>query len=143
MGSTLKRPRADGTIAYLAKVAIMEKGKPFRESWTFDRRPAGDWIEKRERELAVPGAIERARAAQNDPPLSVAIDRYIAESEKVMGKTKALRTIKTYGARPSMKSTSSWSISGWSNGAGRFRSRCRRSSHSRSSRRVGRKKSAE
>jgi hypothetical protein len=58
MGSILKRPRADGTMAYLAKVAIMKDGEPFRESRTFDRRPAATaWIEKREKELAVPGAI--------------------------------------------------------------------------------------
>jgi integrase len=79
----------------------MKDGKiEHRESRTFnDPKIADKWVEKREKELAVPGAIERAKVAQNDPPLSVAIDRYIDESEKEIGKTKAqvLRTIKAYG----------------------------------------------
>lgn len=105
MGSIIQRPRADGTIAYLAKIAIMREGVVMlRESRTFDRKPAAKaWIDKREKELAVPGAIDRARVDQNDPPLSVAIERYIGESEKAIGKTKAqvLRTIKNsdLGAR--------------------------------------------
>jgi integrase len=100
MGSIIERPRADGTIAYLAKIAIMRDSVVvLRESRTFDRRPAANaWIEKREKELAIPGALDRTKLDQNDPPLSVAIDRYIAESEKVMGKTKSqvLRTIKAH-----------------------------------------------
>jgi hypothetical protein len=98
MGSIISRPRADGTIAYLAKIAIMREGVVMlRESRTFDRKPAAKaWIDNREKELAKPGALDRAKADQNDPPLSVAIDRYIDESEKAIGKTKAqvLRTIK-------------------------------------------------
>jgi integrase len=98
MGSIISRPRADGTIAYLAKIAIMREGiVMLRESRTFDRKPAAKaWIDNREKELAKPGALDRAQADQNDPPLSVAIDRYIDESEKAIGKTKAqvLRTIK-------------------------------------------------
>jgi integrase len=100
MGSIISRKRADGTIAYLAKIAIMREGVVvLRESRTFDRRPAAKaWIDRREKELAVPGALDRVKLDKNDPPLSAAIDRYIAESEKAMGKTKAqvLRTIKTY-----------------------------------------------
>lgn len=99
MGSVIERPRADGTIAYLAKIAIMREGVVvLRESRTFDRKPAAKtWIENREKELAKPGALERATA--NDPPLSVAIDRYIDESERDIGKTKAqvLRSIKASG----------------------------------------------
>lgn len=98
MGSIISRPRADGSIAYLAKIAIMREGiVMLRESRTFDRKPAAKaWIDNREKELAKPGALDRAKADQNDPPLSVAIDRYIDESEKAIGKTKAqvLRTIK-------------------------------------------------
>jgi integrase len=98
MGSIINRPRADGTIAYLAKIAIMREGVVvLRESRTFDRKPAAKaWIEGREKTLAAPGALDRAKLDKNDPPLSAAIDRYIAESEKEMGKTKAqvLRTIK-------------------------------------------------
>lgn len=98
MGSIIERPRADGTIAYLAKIAIMREGVVvLRESRTFDRRPAAKtWVDNREKELAKPGALERATAAQNDPTLSEVIQRYIDESEKAIGKTKAqvLRTIK-------------------------------------------------
>lgn len=97
MGTIIERPRTDGTIAYLAKISIMREGViVLSESRTFDRRPAAkQWLKNREGELAKPGALERA--GQTDPLLSVAIDRYIAESEKAMGKTKAqvLRTIKS------------------------------------------------
>jgi integrase len=96
MGTIIERPRADGTIAYLAKISIMREGVVvLNESRTFDRKPAAtQWLKNREKELAVPGALDRIN--QNDPLLSVAIDRYIDESEKAMGKTKAqvLRTIK-------------------------------------------------
>lgn len=98
MGSILERRRADGSIAYLAKIAIMREGVVvLRESRTFDRRPAAKtWLENREKDLAKPGALERAVADQNDPLLSEVIDRYIDESERAIGKTKAqvLRTIK-------------------------------------------------
>ena len=100
MGSIIERPRKDRTIAYLAKIAIMREGVVvLRESRTFDRKPAARaWIEKREKELAVPGALERAKADQNDPLLSTVIERYIDESEKAIGKTKAqvLRSIKAH-----------------------------------------------
>lgn len=96
MGTIIERPRADGTIAYLAKISIMREGVVvLNQSRTFDRRPAAaQWLKNREKELAVPGALDRIN--QNDPLLSVAIDRYIDESEKAIGKTKAqvLRTIK-------------------------------------------------
>lgn len=98
MGSILERRRADGSIAYLAKIAIMREGVVvLRESRTFDRRPAAKtWLENRERDLAKPGALERAVSDQNNPTLAEVIDRYIDESEKAIGKTKAqvLRTIK-------------------------------------------------
>jgi hypothetical protein len=52
------------------------------------------WLAQRETELAEPGALER----RPDPTLAVVIDRYIAESQKALGRTKeqVLRTIKTY-----------------------------------------------
>jgi hypothetical protein len=60
-----------------------------------DRRAAAAWTPV-EDELSKPGAIERAKAGKNAQPLSDVIDRYIAESEKAIGKTKAqvLRRIK-------------------------------------------------
>jgi hypothetical protein len=70
MGSIIERPRRDGTIAYLAKIAIMREGVVvLRESRTFDRKPAAKtWIEEREKELAILGALDRATLDQNDPP---------------------------------------------------------------------------
>jgi integrase len=96
MGSILERPRRNGTIAYLAKIAIMREGKVvYRESRTFDRRPAAaTWIEKRETELTKPGGIAAALSAK--PTLAMAIERYIVTSRKKIGKTKAqvLETLK-------------------------------------------------
>jgi len=88
MGTILERPRADGTIAYLAKISIMRAGKVHRESRTFDRRPAAEtWLSKRERELSKPGALVAAQAAQ--PTLADAITRYVETSRKQIGRTKA------------------------------------------------------
>lgn len=98
MGSIIERPRANGTVAYLAKIAIMRDGRVvFRQSQTFDRRPAATaWIEKRERELSKPGGIEAA--GKTAGRLSDAIDRYIVTSRKQMGDTKAqvLRSLKEH-----------------------------------------------
>ena len=44
-------------------------------------------MKKRERELAKPGVITRART--DDPTLAKASDRYIEESIKEIGRTKA------------------------------------------------------
>ncbi|MHB0785551.1 site-specific integrase [Bradyrhizobium sp. 5.13L] len=100
MGTIVERPRKKGGKAYMAKIIVKREGKVIhRETETFDRRPAAAaWIARRENELSKPGAIERAKLATNDPPLSVVIDRYIDESEKELGRTKAqvLRAIKTY-----------------------------------------------
>jgi len=100
MGTIVERPRKKGGKAYMAKIILKREGKVIhRETETFDRRPAAAaWIARREDELSKPGAIERAKLATNDPPLSVVIDRYIDESEKELGRTKAqvLRTIKTH-----------------------------------------------
>jgi len=55
---------------------------------TFDRKQAAAaWLERRERALAAPGALERRGIA--DPPLADVIDRYVAESKKEIGRTKA------------------------------------------------------
>lgn len=100
MGSIIGRRRKDGTMAYLAKIAIMREGiVVLREARTFDRRPAAKtWLETREKALAVPGALERAKADKNDPPLADVIQRYNDESEKDTGKTKAqvLRSISAH-----------------------------------------------
>lgn len=97
MGTILERKRKDGSTGYHAQVAVQRDGKVHRETKTFDRRPAAAaWIKKREGELQQPGALERAKI--EDPPLAAAIDRYLAESLKAIGRTKAqvLRSIKGY-----------------------------------------------
>lgn len=98
MGTIVKRTRKDGKAAFLAKISIMRDGKiALREHKTFDRRPAAaGWIARREEELSKPGALERAKV--KTVRLADAIDRYIDESLKEIGKTKAqvLRTLKDY-----------------------------------------------
>jgi integrase len=96
MGTIVARKRKDGTTAHLAQLVVKREGLiVHREARTFDRKQAAAaWLEKREGELAAPGALERLAIA--DPPLRVVIDRYITESKKAIGRTKAqvLRSIK-------------------------------------------------
>jgi integrase len=98
MGTVAPRKRSDGSLAYQAQLLIKRAGKiVHRENRTFDRRQAASaWLEKRENELAKPGALERLEAP--DPTLSIVIDRYTDESIKKIGRTKAqvLRAIKNY-----------------------------------------------
>lgn len=96
MGTIVARKRKDGTTAHLAQLVVKRKGLiVHREARTFDRKQAAAaWLEKREGELATPGALDRL--AIDDPPLCDVIDRYITESKKAIGRTKAqvLRSIK-------------------------------------------------
>jgi hypothetical protein len=98
MGSIIPRKRKDGSTGYHAQVTIKRSGKiVHRETRTFDRRQAASaWLEKRETELAKPGAVERQNIP--DPKLAAVIDRYVDESIKEIGRTKAqvLTTIKNY-----------------------------------------------
>lgn len=95
MATITARKRGDGTIGYTAQIRLKRAGKVVHtESQTFDRKQAAEaWAKKRETELAVPGALERAKA--DDPTLKQAIERYVAESQRQIGKTKTqvLRTI--------------------------------------------------
>jgi integrase len=94
LGTIIERKRKNGSIAYLVQITITSGGFTHRENRTFDRRQAASvWLEKREKELSQPGGLDRAK--QDDPTLSLVIDRYISESEKQMGRTKAqvLRTV--------------------------------------------------
>ena len=99
MGTIVQRKRKDGSVAYMAQITIMRERKiVHRESKTFDRKPAASaWVKRREGELAKPDAVLGAPKRQS-ATLADAIDRYIAESLKQMGRTKAqvLRAIKTY-----------------------------------------------
>lgn len=94
MGTIISRKRKDGTTGYRAQIVRKKNGLiEWRETQTFDRHQAAKaWLARREAELARPGAMER----KDDPPLADVIDRYIAESKRRIGRTKAqvLRTIK-------------------------------------------------
>lgn len=96
MGTIVARKRKDNTTGYSAQIVIKRKGVTVhRETQTFDRRQAAAaWIKRRETELSEPGALDR----RDDPTLAEAIDRYINESRKELGRTKSqvLRTIKTF-----------------------------------------------
>lgn len=96
MGTVIARKRRDGTTGYSAQIVIKVDGKiAHRETKTFDRRQAAAaWLERREGELKRPGALDAVKAGT--PTLADAIDRYIAESRKEIGRTKAqvLRSIK-------------------------------------------------
>jgi hypothetical protein len=98
MGTVIPRKRSDGSIGYQAQLLIKRAGKiVHREGRTFDRKQAASaWLEKREKELTKPGALERLAAP--DPSLAAVIDRYTDESIKKIGRTKAqvLRAIKGY-----------------------------------------------
>ena len=80
----------------MARVRVKQQGKVvYAETKTFERKQAANaWIARRETELREPGAIERLHV--DDPPLAEVIDRYIDESKRAIGRTKAqvLRTIK-------------------------------------------------
>lgn len=96
MGTIIERKRRDGTIGYTAQLVRKKAGAViWKEHKTFDRRQAANaWLLRREAELSEPGAMDR----RDDPKLGEIIDRYIAESKKAIGRTKAsvLATIKKY-----------------------------------------------
>ena len=97
MATIVPRKRKDGSTGHLAQIIIKRDGKVVhQESKVFDRKQAATaWATRREEELRKPGAIGRRK---DDPTLADVIDRYVDESEKKIGRTKAqvLRTIKTY-----------------------------------------------
>lgn len=89
MGTISVRERKDKSIGYTAQIRLKRDGRAvYSEAKTFDRRQAAAaWIVKREKELARPGGIEAA--AQADPLFSEVIGKYVRESIKVIGRTKA------------------------------------------------------
>ena len=98
MGTISERKRKNGSKSYIAQIRIMRQGKTVHtEAQTFDRRPAAAaWLKKRETELAEPGALERN--GREHHTLADAIDTYIADTQKEIGRTKAqvLKSIKDY-----------------------------------------------
>lgn len=97
-GTIVARKRKDGSTAYMVKIVIKREGKLIhRDNLTFDRRPtAPASMARREDELAKPGEIERAKTSRI--MLVDAIDKYVDESVKEIGRTNAqvLRSIKLY-----------------------------------------------
>jgi integrase len=98
MGTISARKRQDGSTGYTAQILRKKRGIIIhREAQTFDRRQAAvAWLNRRETELSEPGAIDRAKVPEKS--LANAIDRYVAESRKAIGRTKAqvLASIKQY-----------------------------------------------
>lgn len=98
MGTITPRTRKDGSKSFFAQLVLKQNGQiVHREQKTFDRRQAAAaWLERRETELKKPGGVERVKLL--DPPLRDVIDRYIDESIKAIGRTKAqvLRAIKEF-----------------------------------------------
>ena len=88
MSTITPRKRKDGSIGYRVQIRLKDKGQiVFTQARTFDREAAARaWSDKRERELARPGALEAAKV--EDPPLADVIDKYIRESKRSFGKTK-------------------------------------------------------
>lgn len=85
MGSIIPRKRTDGGTSYLARIVLKHNGAvQHRENRTFaTRREAAGWVARREDEL-------RGRdGSLNDPIMADLIARYIAESRREVGRTKA------------------------------------------------------
>ncbi|WP_198666049.1 hypothetical protein [Tropicimonas sp. IMCC34043] len=103
MGTIIKRKRKDGTASWLAQIAVRRAGKTvWRENRTFElRSTAAAWIEKREKDLAKPGALENlpiGETRRREVTLGDAIDKYVEDSAKAIGRTKAqvLKSIKEF-----------------------------------------------
>src|SRR5258708_11385738 len=98
MGMVIPRKLGDGSTRYQAQLLIKSAGKiVHREGRTCEWKQAGvAGVERRENEFARPGGLERLK--EQDPPLATVIDRYVDESIKEIGRTKAqvLRAIKSY-----------------------------------------------
>ncbi|ADP70996.1 integrase family protein [Rhodomicrobium vannielii ATCC 17100] len=99
MGTILPRKRKDGSIGYIAQIFIKREGKRHREARTFDRKQAAAaWIKKRETEISRSDALFGVSQTKRNALLRDAINRYVAESRKEIGRTKAqvLNAIKTF-----------------------------------------------
>ena len=99
MGTIIERPRKDGSTAYLAQVRARRNNRvAHTESKTFPRKgDAEAWVKRREGEFAAAGDDLRA-LKQRKRTLGDAIDFYVRDSEKEIGRTKAqvLQVIRRY-----------------------------------------------
>lgn len=89
MGTISARKKADGSTSYTAQIRLRRGGVIVHtEAKTFERRPAASaWLKKREKELEAPGAIDEAKGSAYT--LDRAIERYVEESLRAIGRTKA------------------------------------------------------
>lgn len=98
MGTITSRKRKDGTTGHTAQIRVKQGGIVVHtEAQTFDRKQVAEmWLKKRETELAEPGALDRAMGTHQDPLFRDAIDKYLTDTRKDLGKTKAqvLRSVK-------------------------------------------------
>ncbi|MEP5732407.1 MAG: site-specific integrase [Sulfitobacter sp.] len=99
MAQIIERKRKDGSTAFVAQINIRRNGKwAHRESRTFDKpASAAAWYKKRMKEISDAGD-NLTSIKSKGRTLSTAIDRYITESVKDIGRTKAqvLRSIRSY-----------------------------------------------
>lgn len=103
LGTIIKRKRKDGSAAWLAQIAVRRAGKTeWRKNRTFELcSTAAAWIEKHENDLAKPGALENlpiGETRRRDVTLGDATDKYVEDSAKAIGRTKAqmLKSIKEF-----------------------------------------------
>lgn len=87
MGTIFVRKRKNGSTGWTAQIQKRRAGGTiWSEAKTFDTRQAAQqWMRRRETELDAKGPITQSA----DPKLTAAIDRYVAESERAIGRTKA------------------------------------------------------
>jgi integrase len=85
MGTIVARRRKSGGTAYMAKIILKSSRQViYRESKTFDsHRAAKDWLRHREADLS------RSPPEAGTTTLAEAIGRYMRESRREIGKTKA------------------------------------------------------
>lgn len=98
MGTIVARPRKDGSLSYTAQIKIKRGGRVvFSQAQTFDKEStARKWMDRKEKDLSAPDALDAAKRPTGT--LADAIDKYVKESRKEIGRTKAqvLNSIKLY-----------------------------------------------
>lgn len=96
MGTIVARKRQNGSTGYTAQILLKKSGEIIhREAKTFDRRAAAvAWLAKRETEIREKGPVKPTSSVT----VAKAIDTYIADSRKKLGRTKTqvLKSIKEY-----------------------------------------------
>lgn len=99
MGTITARKRKDGSLAYMARIRVMQGNDVVhKETQTFEREAAAKlWIKQREVELGEPGALEALKAP--DPAFAEVIARYVTENLRAIGDTKA-QVLRTVGRAP-------------------------------------------